>query len=143
MPGVLRRQLIFIPAGPALGWIGLCLAAAISNGPQYVQLVVFGVVVFPLIFAIGALPAAFTFWLDGTLLERSWSRPLRSMACGAVGGLLSVVLLHFAPVPLPGTSSLGLLNALPGCLAGLICSYWAGADKGARDTRGIGAATKE
>jgi hypothetical protein len=136
---LMRRRCIFLFAGPALGWIGFCLAAAISHGPRNMGLVVPGMVVFsPFIFAAGALPAIFTFWVDDALIERNSSRPLRAILCCAFGGLLSLGLFRYAPFPLPEFRSEGLVNALPGAFAGLICSYWAGREKSRPKSRGTG-----
>ena len=135
----MRRRYIFLFAGPALGWIGFCLAAAISHGPRYFGLVVPGMIVFsPFIFVVGVLPAIFTFWVDDALIERNSSRPLRAVLCCVFGGLLSLGLFHYAPFPLPEFRSEGLVNALPGAFAGLICSYWAGREKRPPKSRGMG-----
>lgn len=135
-----RRLLIFLLAGPPLGWSGLCLAAAISHGsPRQIGAVLPGLVAFsPFIFAMGALPASFAFWLDNKLIERSYPSAWRSVACSALGGLLSLGLFHIAPFPLQELRSEGLLNAIPGALAGAVCSYWSGREKRPEKSRGMG-----
>ena len=69
-----RRSLIFLLAGPPLGWLGLCLAAAISYGPpRQMGAVLPGLIVFsPFIFAVGVLPVSIAFWLDNALIERGY-----------------------------------------------------------------------
>ena len=135
----LRRRYIFLFAGPALGWIGFCLAAAIVHGPRYMGIVAPGLVVIsPFIFAVGALPAVLTGWIDEALVDRKRSRFLRCMVCCAFGGLLSLGLFYIGPFPIPEFRSGGLLSALPGGLAGLLCSYWAGREKRGFRSQGMG-----
>jgi len=135
-----RRSLIFLLAGPPLGWLGLCLAAAISHGsPRQMGAVLPGLIVFsPFIFAVGALPASIAFWLDNALIERGYPYAWRSVACCALGALLSFGLFHIAPFPLHELRSEGLLDAIPGALAGAVCSYWSGRERRPQKSRNMG-----
>lgn len=125
-----RNGLIFVLVGPELGFVGFCIAAAIHNGSRYMGLLFPGsLLLFPFIFALGFFPAFFIFIVDDTLTAWNSPRWIRAIVCCAFGALLSLGLFYVAPDPFPEVHTEGLANALPGGIAGLVCSIWCGCKK--------------
>lgn len=119
--GQVRRQYIFALAGPLIGWAVLCVVLGLPG------LLVFGTLFgLPFIYLFGLPPAVLIYCVDREMIDRSLPLWSRSIACLLSGGLLSIGLLYFVPLPL-GLHSPGiLLGSLPGAIAGVACVAWGG-----------------
>lgn len=116
-----RRQYIFALAAPLIGWVVLC---AVLGQPGLLFL---GTIVgLPFIYLFGLPLAVLVYCLDREMINRSLPLWSRSVACLFLGGLLSVSLLYFVPLPFGFRSPPFFLGSLPGAVAAFVCVCWGG-----------------
>jgi hypothetical protein len=122
LPRPIKLQLIWLLAGPFLGWIGLSFELMFLRvNPIYSLLI--GIVVFPITLAVGLPIAASTFLLDTIASDHGCRQPFRGVVTAALGGCLSLLVLSFLPVSqILANGPAGVLNLIPGAFAGFICS---------------------
>jgi hypothetical protein len=119
--GQVRRQYIFALAAPLIGWVAFC---AVLGQPG---LLVLGTVVgLPFIYLFGLPLAVLVYCVDREMIKRSLPLWSRSVACLFLGGLLSISLFYFVPLPMGLRSPGILLGSLPGAVAGFVCTCWGG-----------------
>jgi hypothetical protein len=119
--GQVRRQYIFALAGPLIGWVVLCFVLGKPG------LLVIGTLVgWPFIYLFGLPLAVLIYCVDREMIDGSlplWSRSIASLL---LGGVLSIALFYFVPLPLGLTNPGIALGSLPGAIAGVACVAWGG-----------------
>ncbi|MDA9415533.1 hypothetical protein XI04_20515 [Bradyrhizobium sp. CCBAU 11430] len=116
-----RRQYIFVLVAPLIGWIVLC---AVLGQPGLLFL---GTIVgMPFIYLFGLPLAVFVYCLDREMINRSLPLWSSSVACLFFGGLLSVSLVYFVPLPFGFRSPPVFVGSLPGAVSAFVCVCWGG-----------------